>query len=117
MEPSSPRPHSFKDRLKAFFKQYGKLGLGIYIGVGCVSFGSCYLAIRSGVDAKSLIHKLGLPDSGLWDNAGTIAVAYAIHKILLPLRLFITIALTTFIAKKTRWRLPKGTSGSGQAKR
>jgi hypothetical protein len=101
--PTNNAPPTLKERLRTFFRQYGKLGIGIYLGISLFSFSSIYLALRTGVDVKALIRKIGLPDSGLWDNAGTVAVAYAIHKIFMPVRLFLTVALTTFVAKRTRF--------------
>lgn len=113
--PPNSTPPTLTQRLKGFLKQYGKLGLGVYLGISTISVSSLYLALRTGVDVKALIKSIGLPDSGIWDSAGTFAVAYAIHKILMPLRLFLTVALTTWISKKTRFgmRLTRNNSGHG----
>lgn len=100
--PSTQSPRTMGERLKTFFRQYGKLGLGIYLGVSLFSFSSIYLALRTGVDVKSFLQQFGL-ESKVWDNAGMVAIAYAIHKILMPLRIFISIGLTTLVAKKTRF--------------
>jgi len=100
-------PKSFTERMKAFFQQYGKLGLFVYFSLSTFSLTSIYLTIRSGVDVQSLIQKIGLPQSKIIDSAGTFAVAYAIHKMLLPLRFFLTIGMTSFIAKRSNFLMPK----------
>jgi hypothetical protein len=113
-EPNPTPPKGIYGRLKAFLQQYGKLGFGVYVSISLVTFSSIYLALRTGVDVKGLVRKVGLPDSNIWDSAGTVAVSYAIYKLLMPARIFLTIALTTFISKRTRFGLPRGT---GESKR
>lgn len=99
-------PTGLKDRLKKFFKQYGKLGIGVYIGVSLVTFSSSYLALRSGLDVPGLLIKMGVPEKDWMKNAGTFAFAYALYKLALPLRLFVTVGLTSFIARRLRWYKP-----------
>ena len=101
--PQQPGPLSVKERLTAFFKQYGKLGLAVYIGIGGTTFGGIYLALKAGVDVKALATRIGIPDNDFWRQAGTFAVAYGLYKILLPVRLFATAALTSWIAKRTKF--------------
>jgi hypothetical protein len=57
------------------------------------------MALNAGVDVSALIRKLGLPSNGMLDRAGTFAIAYGIHKILLPIRLLLTVAITRSIRK------------------
>lgn len=97
---------SIKDRLKKFFKQYGKLGVGVYLGVSVFTFSSAYLALRSGLDVPGLLIKLGVPEKEWMKNAGTFAFAYALYKLALPIRLFVTVGLTGFIARRLRWYHP-----------
>lgn len=104
--PSSPtepiEPKSLKDRLKQFFRQYGKLGVGVYLGVSVVTLSSSYLALRSGLDVPSLLIKCGVPEKDWMKNAGTFAFAYALYKLALPLRLFVTVGLTGYISRRFR---------------
>lgn len=93
---------SLKERLTAFFKQYGKLGVAVYLGVSVTTFGTSYLALRSGFDLPGLLIKLGVPEKDWMKNAGTLAFAYALYKLALPLRLFVTVSLTGFIARRLR---------------
>lgn len=90
-------------KLKDFLRQYGKLGVVVYFSISAITFGTIYVALRTGVDVKALVASLGLPASTLWDGAGTLAVAYAIYKVLMPLRIFLAIGATTWIAKRTRF--------------
>lgn len=92
---------TLSQRLKAFFQQYGKLGFIVYLGIGAGTLGPIYLALKAGIDIKELTSRLGIPDNDFLKNAGTFAIAYGIYKVLLPARLFITIALTSWIAKRT----------------
>lgn len=122
MMPPSPPPHeeppkTLTGKLKAFFRKYGKLGIAMYLSISAVTFSSIYLALRSGVDVKELMRKVGIPDWPLLDGAGTVAVAYAIYKLLMPARLFLTVVLTTWISKRTRWGLPPSSFGKGEGKR
>lgn len=98
-KPSLLKP-SVAERLKAFFRQYGKLGFAVYMSVSAVTLGSIYLALSSGIDIPSLLVRLGVPEREWMKSAGTFAVAYAIYKVLLPLRLFVVAGLTRSIAKR-----------------
>lgn len=102
--PSSPTPppSSIKERLRQFFKQYGKLGVGVYLSVSAVTLGSSYLALRAGLDVHGLLIRLGVPEGEWMKSAGTFAFSYAIYKLLLPARLFVTVGLTSFIARRFR---------------
>ncbi len=91
---------SLAGRLKKFLKEYGKLGVIVYLSLSTVSISTFYLALRSGIDVKAILTSIGLPDSPLIDSAGTLAVAYAIHKLFMPVRIALTIALTSYIAKR-----------------
>lgn len=89
-------------RLRQFFRQYGKLGVGVYLGVSAVTLGSAYLALRSGLDVPGLLIRIGVPEREWMHTAGTFAFAYALYKVAMPLRIFATIGLTGFIARRLR---------------
>lgn len=97
--PKEP-PKSLKERLSQFFRQYGKLGIAVYFSISGVTFGSIYLALRSGVDVPGILMKLGIEEREWMKNAGTAALAYAIYKLLLPLRLAAVVWLTRSIARR-----------------
>lgn len=92
-----------KSATQGFLQRYGKLGLAVYMSVSAVSIGSCYLAVRNGVDSKKLLKRFGFDVSDSQERAGTLLGAYAIHKLLLPAR----VAATAFImGMVTKWRKP-----------
>lgn len=103
-EPSSniePPPNaSIKERLSHFFRQYGKLGVAVYICVSAVTFGTVYLALKAGVDVQALLGMMGIQEREWMKSAGTAAFAYAVYKLLLPARLFLVVALTRTIARR-----------------
>lgn len=99
---TTPPPPAPPGRLKAFFQKYGKLGVGVYFGISCLSLGSIYGGLRLGVDVKGLLHRMGW-EGGLLEHGGTLAVAYAIHKAIMPLRILLTAGLTGYVAKRWPW--------------
>ena len=110
--PNEPSPNSelppnasIKQRLSHFFRQYGKLGVGVYICVSLVTFGSVYLALKAGIDVQALLGKIGIQEREWMKSAGTAAFAYAVYKLLLPARLFLVVALTRMIARRLGHKL------------
>lgn len=89
-----------KSKFRRFYEQYGKLGIGVYLGISVVSVSSIYTAVRMGFDFKSLLEKLNLQDNSLVSKAGPFAVAYGIHKLLAPARLLLAIVLTPVIKRR-----------------
>lgn len=51
------------------------------------------------MDVAALLGKIGLTVSGTSERVGTVAIAYAAHKALSPVRFPPTVALTPVIAK------------------
>lgn len=52
-----------------------------------------------GVDVAALLGRVGLTVSGTSERVGTVAIAYAAHKALSPVRFPPTVALTPVVAK------------------
>jgi len=115
--PQPPQKQTLTEKSREFIKEYGKLGVVVYLSMSAISISSFYLLLRSGVDIKSLIKKTGLPESAMWDSAGTFAMAYACHKILLPVRLFLTVGITRYIARRFPSIPYLSKSTTGEAKR
>lgn len=80
-------------------KRYGGAYLLTSTSFAIVSFGICYVAVSNGIDVASLFEKIGLGVS-VPTEAGTIGIAYAIHKAASPIRFPPTVALTPIVAKK-----------------
>lgn len=93
-------PGTWTGKLKAFFARYGRTGLVVYFAVSTLSLSSIYSAVYFGVDVHSLLKRVGWEDNKWLNSAGTFAVAYAIHKALLPVRLVVTAGLTRFLVRR-----------------
>lgn len=65
-----------------------------------ISVSSFYTAIKLGVDMNSILEKFNLQDNKLVSKAGPFALAYGIHKIFAPARIFLAFIITPIIKKK-----------------
>ena len=82
-------------------KRYGGAYLLTSTSFALVSFTICYLAVSNGVDVGSLLEKIpGIEVSSTSETAGTVGLAYAIHKAASPIRFPPTVALTPVVARK-----------------
>lgn len=82
-------------------KRYGGAYLLTSTSFAAVSFSLCYLAVDNGVDVASLLEKVPLIEvSDTSETAGTVGLAYAIHKAASPIRFPPTVALTPVVARK-----------------
>ncbi|CCX07237.1 hypothetical protein FPQ18DRAFT_374089 [Pyronema domesticum] len=131
-----PKP-SLSQRMKQLSKEYGYSAVAVYLGLSALDFPFCFLAVRMiGTEkiaeyehtivegARSLYHAAGLPG---WEKkqveeeeknhkAATIwtelALAYAIHKSLIFIRVPITAAVTPKVVKTLRkWGWDIGKKG------
>jgi hypothetical protein len=93
-------PTSEKSKFRRFYDQYGKLGIGVYLGISLVSVSSIYTAIQMGFDVNALLKRFNLNDNSLVSKAGPFAVAYGIHKLLAPARLLLAFVLTPVIKRR-----------------
>lgn len=87
---------------KDLLKKYGSAYLVTSITLALISFSLCYIAVDAGVDVPTLLGRFGLAvdaDSA-WDKGGTVALAYAAHKALSPVRFPPTVALTPVVAQR-----------------
>ena len=80
-------------------KRYGGAYLLTSTSLAVVSFSLCYFAISNGVDVSALLEKVGLEVSSTSETAGTVGLAYAVHKAASPIRFPPTVALTPIVAK------------------
>lgn len=118
-----PKP-SLTSRLKTLSKQYGRTALIVYLSISLIDLTLLYTSIRLGVDVDKQVAKLPFfrekqikqtveedtgstiqevkkqsKSGGIGGVMGTFAIAYAIHKLLLPLRIGATVAFTPSIAR------------------
>jgi len=79
-------------------KKYGVAYLATSISLAIVSFSICYVLVSQGIDVTSLLKKIGIDAGDTAANAGTIGIAYAVHKAASPIRFPPTVALTPIVA-------------------
>lgn len=89
-----------KSKLRKFYDEYGKLGIGVYLGISVISVSSFYTAIKLGVDFNSVLERFNLQDNKLVSKAGPFALAYGIHKLFAPARLLLAFVITPIIKKR-----------------
>lgn len=87
-----------KPRPQDMFAKYGIAYLLTSISFSTVSYITFYLLISHGVDVASLLSKLGIQCTTATSNAGTAAIAYAMHKAASPVRFPPTVAMTPLVA-------------------
>ena len=82
------------NKLKELFKKYGACGAFVYAGISLADFSFFYGLLSAGVDINGIVESLGFSLVGKSEKGITIAVAYAIHKIILPIRLGLAVYIT-----------------------
>lgn len=109
---------SWKERAKTFAIEYGRVGVCTHIVLSLVSFSAIYVGVSAGVDVSSLLNTVGLSVStseSTANSAGSAVIAYAIYKLLSPVRWPLTFAVTPVVMRALRKRgymLPTTTSAS-----
>ncbi|XP_072377405.1 protein FAM210B, mitochondrial-like [Diabrotica undecimpunctata] len=97
---------SRKEKLKKAVKEYGSTVIVFHIGISLISLGTSYLLVSFGLDVAALFQAVGLEEwiknSNVATNAGTFAVAYALHKVFAPVRITITLASVPLIVRYLR---------------
>ena len=106
------------EKIRHFFKRYGKLAMGTHIVASGISLAFFYTAFSAGIDIKKYI-----PESlkkkeesneksenssengngikkGHKEKMGTLAAAFVVHKAFTPVRIPFEIAFVTYIAKR-----------------
>jgi hypothetical protein len=83
---------------KQLLAKYGIAYLVTSISLALVSFSLCYILVSNGIDVASILTKFGIESSVTAANAGTFALAYAVHKAASPIRFPPTVFLTPIVA-------------------
>lgn len=103
-------------RIKELFRKYGRVAIGVHIGVYTTFLAGCYIAVDQKLDLKGalvnigLIHEAGEGEEPGWldktlsGGGSTIAMAVLLNKALFPIRTPITLALTPYVARVLRRR-------------
>ncbi len=118
-------PHFRETRLKRLMREYGYSGIGVYLGIGLIDLPLCYLLVHSAGEEKirslqdKFLNMIGwnrsdgkdkhqVKDGKVEDEKKTstvwteLALAYALHKSLIVIRLPLTAAITPVIVNKLR---------------
>ncbi|CAH0726075.1 unnamed protein product, partial [Brenthis ino] len=86
------------------YKDYWYVVLPVHMTTSALWFGGFYYCVRSGVDVISLLESLGISDKLLIplkeSNAGYFALAFALYKLVTPLRYAVTVGGTTYAIKR-----------------
>ncbi len=92
-----------KERLKALLSEYGSVAIGTYFVIFGLVLAAFAVAISLGVEVE-----------GATAQAGVLGAAYVATKLVQPLRIAATLALTPLVAKVLRRRKtpPAGASPS-----
>lgn len=87
-------------------RRYGWTGVAVLVSIDVITLGTAYAALASGVDLVQLLRDLPLPTEWLeaWlegrqsaRKAGTFALAYFLYKVLFPVRIVATMAVTPYV--------------------
>ena len=77
------------------------------ISFAIVSYTLCYALISNGVDVESVLKQIGIQSTSTASSAGTMAIAYAMHKAASPIRFPPTVFMTPVVANWTGRRKRK----------
>jgi len=94
-------------QLAKVFAEYGTIGIVFHTTLSLTSLGISYTIVSSGVDVVALMQKFNFitevsTEAKVAGGASTFVIAYAFHKIFMPVRIFITVSATPMIVKKLR---------------
>lgn len=129
MSMASSSSTSIGARVKQLFKKYGKVALGVHLGVYSSFLAGCYIAVDQKVDVKGMLENIGLiqtPEEGeepgwlsksLSGGGSTIAMAILLNKAMFPIRTPITLGLTPYVARVLGRRAASKAADAGPAKK
>jgi hypothetical protein len=101
-------------RVKELFRKYGKVALGVHIGVYTTFLAGCYIAVDQKLDVRSALIHMGLMreaqegeepgwlDKSLSGGGSTLVLAVICNKALFPIRTPLTLGLTPYVARFLR---------------
>jgi hypothetical protein len=96
---SNQNSENQKVKPKDLFAKYGIAYLVTSITLAIISYALCYVLISNGVDVAAVLERVGIKSTSVASNAGTVAIAYAMHKAASPIRFPPTVALTPVVAR------------------
>lgn len=104
---SSESGLTWKQRARAFFVEYGAVGFGVHTVLSLAVIALAYVVVSAGVDVSAVLASIGIADSAKGTaahSAGAFVLAYAIYKLLAPVRVPLTFAVTPLVMRALRRR-------------
>ncbi|KAF1336608.1 putative membrane protein, partial [Globisporangium splendens] len=98
---------SWRERAKTFAIEYGRVGVCTHIVLSIASFSTIYVVVSSGVDVSAMLNAVGYSVSAkdsTTNSAGSFVIAYAMYKLLSPVRWPLTFAVTPVVMRALRKR-------------
>lgn len=98
---------SWKQRVRAFFVEYGAVGLAVHTLLSLAILAIVFACVSNGVDVSEILASVGVADNAKGStahSAGSFFIAFAIFKLLAPLRVPMTLAVTPFVMRALRRR-------------
>ncbi len=95
------------ERMKRLIQNYGTTAIALHISLSLTSLAIWYSIIYFGVDVPHYIdfERFGAVGNKVLASSGTFAVAYAVHKLTMPVRITLTVFLTPVLVN---WLRKKG---------
>lgn len=102
----SSKKMTARQKLSLVFAEYGVTAVVFHTAISLTSLGLCYLAVSSGLDIPGFLIKIGISESLSQSiaakGASTFVIAYACHKVFMPVRIFMTVTCTPLIVHRLR---------------
>eukprot|EP00450_Noctiluca_scintillans_P017268 CAMPEP_0194527290 /NCGR_PEP_ID=MMETSP0253-20130528/63344_1 /TAXON_ID=2966 /ORGANISM="Noctiluca scintillans" /LENGTH=112 /DNA_ID=CAMNT_0039372211 /DNA_START=1 /DNA_END=340 /DNA_ORIENTATION=+ len=91
-------------QMRNLLAQYGKLGVAVHVALSTLSLTGCYAAVKNNAPVEECLSWVGLRAEGTEAIAtgSTMFTAWAIHKMIFPIRAPLTLAITPLAARLLR---------------
>ncbi|XP_029040643.1 uncharacterized protein LOC114874989 [Osmia bicornis bicornis] len=96
---------SKKEKFQRVIKDYGATVVVFHVVISIISLGACYAAVVGGIDLAPLVKFIIIDNSQveqILTNSSSFLLAYAIHKLLAPMRIGITCGVTPILVQYLR---------------
>ncbi|CAK1550108.1 unnamed protein product [Leptosia nina] len=103
-QPDDQKKPGLIQRFKQMYRDYWYVLVPVHMATSAVWLGGFYYAVRSGVDAVSLLESIGVSEKLMeplkQSGAGYFAFTFALYKAATPLRYAVTLGGTTYAINK-----------------
>lgn len=91
---------SYREALLKAIKTYGIIGFILHYTMAIIFQIIFYSIVKFGLDAGGILELIGIGSDKFWGRAGPYAIAFAINKAILPLRICLSIAALSALSKR-----------------